>query len=481
MKKHVVILICLSILVPAAICFAEEEKLFQVRAVLYIKSNVSEGAHAPERLVEMADRAGIDAVFLTEYHRPRWEYGLFPLRNLIKKTVEKPGLLRYGLRRCRKKLAEIKKNTPGVTIFLASRIVPAYYWTGHPFHEDGLTLHDWDIQFIVSGIDISDYWGIPTVSNRGFASYGLRSILKLWPVALLIIGIVLLKKKHSRFYIADPICWLLIITGALFTMNNFPFKHAKYHQYNEEMGVGPYQEVIDYVNRKGGVVFWSNPEVSTSRDVGPVRVASSNAIKHMLDSEDYTGFCCFYEGYRDVGGPGGVWDTVLEEYCSGKRKNPAWAIGEMTYHAGEGPGSKRIDEVQTVFLVPSNTREDILEAMRLGRMYAVRCSEGCRLRLDSFIVKAPCGAEAIMGEELEAAGPVTVSFGVSWEGKAGRAVTAQLIRSGEVVKEFSIKEPGEFVYTDDLYEDGRKTYYRLDVRGGYPDMLFSNPVFVDFK
>jgi len=136
-------------------------------------------------------------------------------------------------------------------------------------------------------------------------------------------------------------------------------------------------------------------------------------------------------------------------------------------------------EVQTVFLVPANTRSNIFDAMRNGRMYATRGTEEYTLQLDSFAVEYS-GKEATMGEDLKVAGPVTVAFKVSWKGKADEKITAKLIRSGIIVKEFVIDSPGEYKFEDDFYLKGYKMYYRLDIRGKYPNMLFSNPIFVTF-
>jgi hypothetical protein len=262
----------------------------------------------------------------------------------------------------------------------------------------------------------------------------------------------------------------------------YPFKTVKYDQYHGDVGTCPYQAVIDYVNKKGGVTFWSNPEAKTHMNVDPVVFISPSAEKHILETRDYTGFCCFYEGYRNVGGPGGIWDAVLEDYCNGLRKRPAWTIGEMAYHGREAPIGKPIGDVQTVFLVPSNTRENIIKAMKEGSMYAVRRSVTHELELDSFVVEYPQdNKKAGMGQELTVAGPVTVRFKLDWCGKPKEVITAKLIRNGIIVREFFITKPGKFEHTDDFYQPGEKVYYRLDIRGKYPSMLFSNPIFVEFK
>jgi hypothetical protein len=267
----------------------------------------------------------------------------------------------------------------------------------------------------------------------------------------------------------------------IFTLHNYPFKIVRHDQYHGGARPGPYQEVINYVNNSGGAVFWSNPEAKTEKRIGPVEFVSPAATSYMLETEDYTGFCCFYEGYRDVGGPGGVWDTLLTDYCAGKRKKPVWAIGEMAYHGSEASGSKEIDEVQTVFLVPSNSPKNVLKAMKTGSMYAVRRSREHRLQLESFAVEYEGNGKAGMGEEILSQGPVAVRFSLNWDGEPAGAISVKLIRGGEVVKELFVTEPGEYNYNDSFYESGEKTYYRLDVRAGYPSMLFSNPIFVEFR
>ncbi|MDD3089351.1 MAG: hypothetical protein PHT95_05350, partial [Candidatus Omnitrophica bacterium] len=410
------------------------------------------------------------------------EYGMSAFRRIIKKFVEKHSLITYGPIKYSKRLEKISSAHPGVSVLMAAEVAPFYFWTGDPLR-DKLTLNDWDIQFLVMGLDPRDYAGIPTLDRSGFSRYSWKSLLYLWPLAVLAFGVFSLKHKHPRFYVSDLLSWMIIFTGIFFTLKFFPFREVEYDQYHGRAGHGPYQAVIDHVAAKGGMVFWSNPEAKTrERDMGPVNFSSPHSLDLMKKTTGHTGFACFYEGYRKAGGPGGVWDEMLLEYCSGEREHPAWTIGEMAFHGSEAGGSKKIDEVQTVFLVKKNTPDHILDAMREGRMYALRRSPEYRLILGSFKVAADGGSgEAFMGGELFSPGPVKVSFSVGWEGMPKDRVTASLIRSGEIVKEFDIQSPGELEYTDTFYEPGKKVYYRLDVRGKYPNMLFSNPVFVSYS
>lgn len=471
----------LLLLIAAFPCLAEEEQLIPVKGLIHLNSDVSSGDYCPEELVKMAREKGVRAVFLTEDLNAKWEYGVAPFRNIVKKTVAKPSLLTCGTKKYARRLAEIRQNNPGISVMMSAEVSPFYFWTGSPFR-GRLTLNDWDRQLLVMGLNPPDYEGIPTLANGSFARYGVKSIFLVWPLVLIVFGAISLKKKHSRYYIADTLCWFFIAVGVFFALRNFPFKEVIYDQYHGRPGAGPYQAAIDYVDKKGGMTFWSSPEVRTEQDLDPVDFVSPPSLELMRDTHGYTGFACFYEGYRSAGGPGGVWDRVLEGYCRGERSKPVWAIGEMSFHGTEGSFSKDIDEVQTVFLVNSNKPEEIISAMRLGRMYAVRRTAEYQLQLDSFTVEyQETGKEALMGEELEVSGPVTIKFKVGLAGKPGDKFTAKIIRAGEVIKEFILDAPGEIEYKDKIFEPGKKVYYRLDIRGTYPNMLFSNPVFVRFK
>jgi hypothetical protein len=487
MRKHfilyplsLILLMCLFMPLSFA---SDGSDLVPVRGVLHLNSDISSGEYTPDQLVTMAKEKGVKAVFLTENLRLKLEYGAQPFRKIVKKTVEMTSLLTYGVGRYQKRLEDIRKNNPGVSVFMSAEVAPFYYWTGSPFPLPGnLTLNDWDQQVIVLGMKPEAYAKVPSLDNNGFSRYSVRSLLMLWPLPVLVLGAVSLKRKHSRFYLTDTMCWALILIGTFFALRNFPFKEELFDQYHPNAGCEPHQTVIDFVNKNGGMVFWSTPEAVTKKTLGVrgIKFVSPPQMSRMLGTKDYTAFACFYEGYREVGGPGGVWDKVLKDYCQGRRSKPVWTVGEMSYHGSEGNSPKAINEVQTVFFVPSNTEDNILSAMRSGKMYAVRRGQEYQLQLDAFTVKYD-GSSAMMGEELEARGPVTVSFNVSWEGKLQGDVTAQIIRSGEVIKEFKLQTPGTVELTDTVFEPGKKIYYRLDIRGGYPNMLFSNPIFIKFK
>jgi hypothetical protein len=338
-KMFLPILFFLSaILIVDYTCAAESpgDKI-KLKAVTHLNSNVTSGKLSPETLVMSAVKKGIHAVFITENFYPKLEYGVLPFRGIVKKVEEFNSLLKFGPEKYYKRIEAIDKKLENIDVFMSAEVVPAYFWTGDPYKK-GLTLNDWDIQFLVFGLKPGEYRHMPTLSNGKFSKFNFITFLKLWPVFLFILGVVLIRVKFYRFYINNAIPWLMVLVGAFYSLHLFPFKHVMYDQYHGRVLPGPYQELIDYVNDKGGMVFWSAPEAQLYRRYGPILFASPKATEHMLSTRDYTGFCALYEGYRDIGGAGGIWDVILNEYCWGKRDNPVWIIGESAFHDKKSSG-----------------------------------------------------------------------------------------------------------------------------------------------
>jgi hypothetical protein len=132
--------------------------------------------------------------------------------------------------------------------------------------------------------------------------------------------------------------------------------------------------------------------------------------------------------------------------------------------------------VQTVFFVEQRSEAGVVDALRRGRMYAVRNSGDAALVLSDFTVAA-ASATAGMGDTLKAAAgtPLEVRATVSSPGGA-HAVRVTLVKDGKVEAAWSGRTPLE-IRRADVAGAGR-AYYRLDARVSGADYLVSNPVFV---
>src|SRR5437867_2135015 len=68
-------------------------------AALHVHSTISTGSLNLDQLAERAERLGLDAVVLSDNFVLRYEYGVLPLRGVIKRVVTLPAILDYGIDR----------------------------------------------------------------------------------------------------------------------------------------------------------------------------------------------------------------------------------------------------------------------------------------------------------------------------------------------------------------------------------------------
>ncbi|MBI5232738.1 MAG: hypothetical protein HY880_00110, partial [Deltaproteobacteria bacterium] len=247
-----------------------------------------------------------------------------------------------------------------------------------------------------------------------------------------------------------------------------PFCRPLYDQYHGDRGALPYQNFIDYVEGKGGMVFWAHPDVYSRFKLDKFGIDTPPYSGELIRTGNYTGFAALLGGMKNTARPGGVWDTVLKQYIGGERKKPVWAIGELDYKEGDWMG-----ETQTVFLADKNSKADILDAMRKGRMYAV--SGEPKPVLEEFRVwDVKNNTWVEMGGTAAAEGSVRLKIHVRLPEAKKKGMKLKLIREGTVIKEIDFDMELETELTDACPEKGGKTYYRIDIDG----KLISNPIFV---
>ncbi len=165
------------------------------------------------------------------------------------------------------------------------------------------------------------------------------------------------------------------------------------------------------------------------------------------------------------------------EYCRGERSIPAWGISTADYHE-EGLGGEKLGNFPTVFLVKNKTREEILLALKQGRMYACRTGGNFqRFVLKNFSVFDPGTSNQVnMGETIELRNKPEIRISVSSSGQEAQNVDVRVIRSGKLIKTLSETTPFVVNFKDDYFNPGELIYYRIDI----PGKLVSNPIFVRF-
>ncbi|MFA5027181.1 MAG: hypothetical protein WC713_04850 [Candidatus Methylomirabilota bacterium] len=468
--------------------------LLRIPAVVHSHSSWSTGDQSLEQLVGLAGRRGVEAVFLAENFFQRFEYGLPPLRGLLRYRVEFPSILEKGPQEFLDAVSAVNARQKRVLLIPGVEVIPHSYWTGSLLNGT-LTMHDGQKNILALGLSRpADYREIPATGNPHHERWGWWSLLLVSPVLLLVVGGWLFTQKRrrvvrlERFQLVEtrrPIGLALTVTGIGLALlaNNFPFRVSPISHYDAHVGLRPFQAMIDHIDSRGGLAVWSLPE---ARDNQTVRVAwFTAAIKTVPAPDDLLrthGFAAFggvYEDTTTFTRPGGEWDHLLLDFLVGRRKSPAWAIGEAAYHH-EGQAGKRFGEVQTVILSERKDSTGLIQAFKAGRMYAMRRSGESGLALERFQVVVSGLPPALAGGQLAlpAEARPEVQVAVTGSGPVPMQVAARLIRNGCVVHAVTGHTPLTIAWTDKDVKPGARAYYRLEVNGAGGHQILSNPIFV---
>jgi hypothetical protein len=456
-------------------------------AVVHVHSTLSTGAYELDELAVIAEREGIGALLLSENYLLRIEYGLPPFRALTRVVYQETSVL-GRLDDYVARVAQMRRRFPGLVIVPGVEVMPHYHWSGTPLALE-LRLHDTQKNLLVFGLTPEALGRLPVTGNPGARRLTARSLVEALPALLVVPGLVVLARprvRRVRLGVAVVKVrqrrWLLggalLAIGVATIVRGWPFTIDRYPPWTD-YGLDPHQAVIDAVESAGGAVVWSFPEAPDvgERKLGPVRVHWRTAPypDDLLRTSGYTAFGGVYEQPTQFARPGGGWDRLLGQYASGERSRPAWAVGESGFHAMRA--GKRVGPVQTVFFVRERSEAAVLDALKRGRMYAVRRSGGTRLSVKEMGVFGPNGS-AGMGDTLKAAAatPIEVRATVEAAGDTAQPVRVTLVKDGVVAATWVAPAPLSVVHRDTA--EARRTVYRLEARVSTADYLLANPVFV---
>ncbi|KHE92945.1 MAG: hypothetical protein SCABRO_01334 [Candidatus Scalindua brodae] len=427
MLKRIICILFLG-LVSVTFCIKSGlgESYQQVAGLIDLRTTYSDGAHDLDFLIALAKKRGFDLLFINDHDRMTMEYGIFPLKNIIRKREELPSINSRGVEKYLQGIKLAAQQHPEIILIPGSETAPFYYWTGSPF-KGNLTAHNWERHLLILGLEKpQDYKNLPVLHN-GFSTRYSKQLLPI-SIAFLVLmplGFILaLKKGYFRI-----LGIVILVNASLMLIEFHPFKSSLFDQYSGDQGYLPYQELIDYVGDKGGMTFWTHPEAGAGVNArkGPITVKTPKHPESLLMTRGYTGFATIYGTWTTVTEPGKEWDRVLLEYCRGERNAPAWGISTADYHK-EG-GSGRLGDFPTVFLVKKRTREEVLSAIKQGRMYACR-TKGENFRrfvLEDFSVSDSLSAtSAIMGNTIILDNNPKISIKISSSDKGNHAINVSL-------------------------------------------------------
>jgi hypothetical protein len=466
----------------------------QVQTVVHVHSTWSSGDQTLDELIARARAVGVEVIFLTENHLQRFEYGLPPLRNLLRYRVEYPSLLGRGPEPFLQAVREANARQKDVLLIPGAEVIPHYYWTGSLLRGT-LTMYNAQKNILALGLTRpEDYRDLPAVGNPGAGRWGVASLWLLSPALLALPGVWLLRTRRRRlvrlqFYKVTVerrltgYGILCLGIGGVLLVNNFPFRTPSVSPYDSDAGLRPHQAVIDFVNSRGGLSAWSLPE---ARDHQVVAVAGMRATIHtdpypsdLLRTDRFTAFGGVYEDTTTFTQPGGGWDRLLSDYLGGRRATPAWALGEAAYHR-EGQAGKHFGDVQTVFLVERKDPPALLQALRAGRFYALLRRPEFGLVLDQFQLLLPGRPPAESGDRIMLGAGDRPEVRAAIRATEGRriAIEALLVRNGIVAHSIRGETPLLFRWSDAGLSVGASLFYRLEVRGPAGHQILSNPIFV---
>jgi len=177
LKKTNLVLIC-SILLSAVLAAwtaaaADEPQarngVLPALGLIDLRSNFSDGAYDVETLVRMAKERGFSVVVINDHDRMALEYGLPPLRNLVRKREEMESINRWGASSWLHAIREAEKKYPDMIILPGTETAPFYHWTGSPVTGD-LTAWNHERRILTVGLDTpEDYETLPVLHN-GFST-----------------------------------------------------------------------------------------------------------------------------------------------------------------------------------------------------------------------------------------------------------------------------------------------------------------------
>jgi hypothetical protein len=448
----------------------------QIAGLIDLRTTFSDGELDLESLVGLAKARGFDLLFINDHDRLAMEYGLFPFRHVFRKRVELPSINKGGAEEYLNGIKKVQEKYPDMTIIPGSESAPFYFWTGSYFTEN-LTAHNHERRILTIGLEKpEDYRNLPILHNGRCLRHLKDSLPAVIPFSVSLVFGLLLIRREGFFRISG-----IVIGGlsVLFLLNTAPFRSSPFDQYRGDQGIAPYQLLIDYVNSEGGLTFWNYPETRSGvRKLGPILLNTPPHPEVLKESKGYTGFAALYGDNITITEPGGIWDEVLMQYCIGNRPRPVWGISTADFHKDGGAGEK-LGNFPTVFLVRKKTQQEILFAMKQGRMYACRGKYPQGMVLNDFSVcSSTCEIKAISGEEIVLKETPRIHISLSLKEPAKNRVSVRLIRSGELIQTVNGSLPMEIDYKDEYFDPGQKIYYRIDAKGC--GRLVSNPIFVTF-
>jgi len=449
----------------------------QIDGVADIKTNFSEGCSSIQDLANQAERQKIDVVMFGDYARNSMEFGIKPFERIFKNIIHGPSVLDGGAGGYISEIKENDRQFERTLLIPGVETIPFYFWTGSNYDKN-LTAHNWDKHLLVFGMDTAqDFEQLP-LPNSNFSKKYTHELLNNF-IIIGFIFMVTVGAVYKGYY--RKITVPLMLLFALMTLNNHPFQSSPFDPYHGDRGMEPYQNLIDFATSKGALVFWNHMETDSGiSQKGATVLETLPYPDDLLKTRNYTGFQAVGDKPIRQTEPGQQWDQILMQYLNGNREHPVWGFGGNDYFCEDQKGD-RLGSVRTIFLVRERNNDTVLDAMKNGRMYAVRQADANRLSLDEFVVgDQKVGNQVTMGQELVATDFPAIKLKLRSVQGGNKTAQIQIIRNGSLVKVETVSLPYELTWRDVGVDRKGPVYYRIKAQVSSEDHLVSNPIFVKF-
>ncbi|MBN1863359.1 MAG: hypothetical protein JW808_00510 [Victivallales bacterium] len=466
------------------------------RGIVRVNTDVSSGTRTIEEVAGLAQETGLDFVVFSDQLLVRCEYGIPPFRRVFKIHSSRPSVLSHGVGEYLSRISLLRDAYPGMVFIPGADIAPHYYWHGVPFSGD-FESRRFSQQLTVFGpAEPCFYEGIPVIHNEA-VSFSIGEFLKFLPLLLTVWGLFLLKfgggepyrDLQGNSFSFRPVLGrrifgcLLAALGVVWTLDNRPFSiGSPFGQYADH-GSAPYQHVIDHVRiqEPDAAVFWSAPEAEMRIVVEGVQMHSLPYLDDVARSRGHNGFAGIYGDAYTAHQPGGLWDKMLLEYCSGERSERPVVIGELDYHGHD----RGIDVIQTVVQTDDFSVAGIVAAIRHGRSYALSKPGAGVLNIHEAVL--------VLGDRRASLGETLLVAGDASEGGMVLRIRGEIESCEESLPpaDLTVVGNGEGVYFKRFHEAGfaleipllldsceiRKGYVRFWIDCGNVGRVMSNPIF----
>lgn len=446
----------------ATLSLAEDYKV--INCVLHIHSSFSGTKYNIEDIVNLAQQNGVDVIILTDHLVRKVEFGLWPVKNIVKRSYEHPSVLTSGVEKYLSAIYKFNQSHKDIIIIPGVEITPHYFWT---VEENKLVAKNLHKHMLVLNLkDKQDFLSLPVIHNTTFLSVTRLLLLSLL-VVISILSFVMRLKLLSVF------CLLFIILS-------LPLKVPRFHQYKNYYDK-PYQSLIDYINlrKRDLIILWAHPEaVNYERKVVvkkinnlEIAVETQPYYNSLLTTFNYDGFSIFAEGYRKIGCIGGLWDVILKEYLVGKRSKPVWCYSEVDFGETDDSLCCRVNKLY----VKEKTYDEVIKSLKNGNFYTVWRDDDKELLLEQVRINLK---KLVFGETYKIEGDkVNIEFALRFSDGSNWNTKIYIICNGEIAFYSEQTLPTKVIYTGNKPKS--RSYYRIFIESKYPHMLATNPFFVE--